>query len=48
MTLWAVTVNSTRKLDFPLDFDPTTDFHTYTMIVNDEEIPDTEVSAPSN
>ena len=41
--LWALTVNRSRTIDFELDFDPTTDFHTYILVVNDGENPETEV-----
>ena len=44
VVLWALKSNSTRVLDFTLLFDPTTDFHTYTVMINDDKIPDRIVS----
>ena len=44
VVLWALKKNFTRVLDFTLLFDPTTDFHTYTVLINDDNIPDTIVS----
>ena len=41
--LWALTVNRSRTIDFELDFDPTADFHTYSLVVNDGENPENEV-----
>ena len=35
--LWAMTSNSTEKLDFLLGFDPSIAFHTYTLLVNEED-----------